>query len=61
MDEAKIKKLFKEALQEQLNEELNDRETFSPDIRKQIIETYQRLWKEKLEWLEQKEKEKELS
>lgn len=60
MDDVEIKMRFIDELQKQLDCELDSRETFPPEIRKQIIETYKQMYKEKLDWLNKIEKGNEL-
>lgn len=48
--------VFEELMNDGYNDELQEMETFPPEIQKQIQETYKRLWAEKKKWLESKEK-----
>jgi hypothetical protein len=48
---------FKHLVENEIIDELNNRETFSPEIQKQIRETYERLYKEREEWLKKQQAE----
>ena len=48
---------FKEALQIQLDNELDNRETFSEEMVQHIKKVYADLWEQKRKWLEEKKEE----
>lgn len=55
--DSKISDEFKESLQEALDNELDNRETFSDEMVQHINDVYRQLWKEKIEWLKKKKEE----
>ena len=55
--DSKICDEFKESLQEALDNELDNRETFSDEMVQHINDVYRQLWKEKIEWLKKKKEE----
>ena len=55
--DSKIYDEFKESLQEALDNELDNRETFSDEMVQHINDVYRQLWKEKIEWLKKKKEE----
>lgn len=55
---------FTEVLQDCIDYELDNKETFPPDIRQKIIDEYKKMYREKAEWLKRQsdeKKEEELS
>lgn len=49
---------FTEILQDSLDYELDNKETFPPDIRQKILDEYKKMFREKAEWLKQQEAQK---
>lgn len=60
MDNKNFTEQFKQALQHQLDSELDARETFPPHIREQIRDVYKKMWEEKLAWEKEQQKKEEL-
>jgi hypothetical protein len=48
---------FINVIDEDITKELDNKETFSPEIVQQIKETYERLHKEREEWLKNKKEQ----
>jgi len=56
MEQSKLNE-FKDALQFQLDNELDNRETFSEEMVEHIRKVYADLWKQKKKWLAEKKEE----